>query len=162
MAPTHDPAKSADPLPSGTTQVVDVHFEDLDPTGVLHNSRYLLLVERAVTGFWLSQGWHYDSARSAFAESMQVVRTQTITYHQPIVEPGRIAVHFWVDRIGNTSYTYGYQIRSLDRTALYAEGSRVQVNLDSTTLMPTPITGGVKEIAVRLIGDPVGRTARAA
>lgn len=161
MASVPNHSEPVDRLSNGTTQLVEVHFEDLDPTGMLHNSRYLLMLERAVTAFWLSQGWHYDPARTAFADSVQVVRSQTITYHQPIVEPGRYAVRFWVDRVGNSSYTYGYRILSPERSSLHAEGSRVQVNLDSTTLTPRPLGEALRKIATQLTDDGANQSAGA-
>jgi len=37
---------------TGYTHLAEVHFDELDPMGLLHNSRYSLLFERALTAFW--------------------------------------------------------------------------------------------------------------
>ena len=36
-------------VPHGVVVPVDVHFDDLDAMGVLHNARYAVLVERALS-----------------------------------------------------------------------------------------------------------------
>ncbi|MEQ4720536.1 hypothetical protein [Nonomuraea sp. B19D2] len=42
-----------------------MHFDDLDAMGLLHNSRYSLLVERAIGAYWQRLGWAHDPVRSA-------------------------------------------------------------------------------------------------
>ncbi len=107
---------------------------------MLHNSRYAVLLENAVMAYWLERGWHYDPARSLFPDSVHLVRAFEITYHLPITEVGKVGVHFWIERVGRTSYTYGFRVVSADRATLYAEGRRVQVNLSTATLTPIPLS----------------------
>ncbi|CAM5567189.1 acyl-CoA thioesterase [Streptomyces fumanus] len=147
MTSAAEATTSVDHVPAGSAHQVEVHFEDLDATGVLHNSRYPLLAEHAFSAFWRSHGWHPDPARSAFSDSVQVVRTQSITYHFPITEPGPVTVRFWFDRAGRTSYTYAYRIESTDGSTLYADGTRVQINLDAKTLAPKELSDGIRAIA---------------
>lgn len=135
----------------GVTVLAEVHFEDLDPTGILHNTRYLPLLEHAVTTYWRSRGWHYDPRRSAFGDSLQVVRAQTITYLRPISDVGPVLVHFWIDRVGRTSYTYGFRFLSEDRTTVYCEGTRTHINLDPGTLAPKQLGDLVRAAAQPLL-----------
>ncbi|WP_233221716.1 acyl-CoA thioesterase [Streptomyces carminius] len=148
---------SSGALRAGVTEPVDVHFEDIDVTGVLHNSRYPLLLDHAFAAYWRRQGWHHDPARSAVPDFLQVVRALEITYHRPVTEPGRVVVRFWIERLGRTSYTYGFQLLSADESVLHADGTRVQVNLDPATFAPAPISERTLAAA-----KPLMRTAPAA
>jgi acyl-CoA thioester hydrolase len=48
---------------------------------------------------------------------------------------------------------------SADHAVRYAEGSRVLVNLDPTTLRPTPLTDEMWQVAAPLLGPGVVRPA---
>lgn len=141
-------------LATGHTRPVQVHFDDLDAMGLLHNSRYALLVERAVTAFWVELGWHFDPNLSAFKDVSMAVREFKITYHVPIIGAGEPLVHFWMERMGRTSGVYGFRILSPDGSVVHAEGHRVNVNLDPATLRPAPFTDEIREAATVLLRDP--------
>ncbi|GLU49892.1 acyl-CoA thioesterase [Nocardiopsis ansamitocini] len=162
MSTFEDTPPAAEPE-FGRVQSVDVHFEDLDPTGFLHNSRYSLLLEHAASAYWSEQGWHHDPARSRFAgDSVMAVRAFEITYHFPVTEPGKVGVHLWIERIGRSSYTYGFRVISLDGATVHAEGTRVQINLDPTTLTPATLSDEVRAAAQPLLrapAQPPGETA---
>lgn len=124
---------------NGVTETVDVHFEDLDAQGVVHNARYVLLLERAMSAYWTRNGYPWDPSSPQFMSVFFVVKEFTITYHAPITRPGPVSVQFWIDRLGTTSAVYGFRVVSHDETVTYAEGRRVQVRLDPTTLRPAVI-----------------------
>ncbi|MGH3207606.1 MAG: acyl-CoA thioesterase [Trebonia sp.] len=123
----------------GVTEAVDVHFEDLDAQGVVHNARYVLLLERAMSAYWTRNGYPWDPSSPQFMSVFFVVKEFAITYHAPITRPGPVGVQFWIDRLGTTSAVYGFRVVSPDETVTYAEGRRVQVRLDPTTLRPAVI-----------------------
>ncbi|GAA2686119.1 MULTISPECIES: acyl-CoA thioesterase [Nonomuraea] len=129
------------------TRPVQVHFDDLDAMGLLHNAHYSVLVERAITAFWTEQGWHFDPARSRFKDVFFAVREFTITYHVPIMGAGEPLVHFWIERMGNTSGVYGFRVLSPDGETVHAEGRRVNVNIDPSTLRPTPFSPEIRDAA---------------
>ncbi|MEE1937973.1 hotdog domain-containing protein [Streptomyces sp. TRM 70361] len=135
---TESPADAPEAPRLEVTELVDVHFEDLDANGVLHNSRYPVLLEHALGAYWYARGWHHDPKRSASPDTLQVVRAMAITYHWPVTEVGKVAVRFWIDRMGRTSYTYGFEVRSADGSVLHADGTRTHVNLDPATFTPRP------------------------
>ncbi|MEV0588324.1 thioesterase family protein [Nonomuraea sp. NPDC050310] len=130
---------------------VQVHFDDLDAMGLLHNSRYALLVERAVTTFWTEQGWAFDPSVSAFKDVFMAVREFKILYNAPIVGVGEVLVEFWMDRMGTTSGVYGFRVLSADRSVVHAEGHRVNVNLDPATFRPTPFSQEIRDAASTLL-----------
>lgn len=121
------------------TEIVMVYFDDLDATGVVHNGRYVTLLERALATYWARAGWPYDPGQPRFAEVLFVVKEQAITYHVPIVRVGTVRVQLWLDHLGTTSAVYGFRVMSDDGTVLHAEGRRIQVRLDPATLRPAVI-----------------------
>jgi len=123
----------------GVTETVEVHFEDQDAQGVVHNARYVLLLERALSAYWTKNGYPWDPSSPQFMDVFFVVKEFTITYHAPITRPGPISVRFWIDRLGNTSAVYGFRVVSQDEAITYAVGRRVQVRLDPATLHPAVI-----------------------
>lgn len=123
----------------GVIEEVMVHFEDLDALGVVHNGRYVLLLERALAAYWTRAGWAFDPSGPRFTEVFFVVREFAITYHVPITRVGPVHVQLWLDHLGNTSAVYGFRVLSEDETVTHAEGRRVQVRLDPATLRPAAI-----------------------
>src|SRR5260370_12400849 len=73
----------------GVTETVEVHFEDLDAQGVVHNARYVLLLERALSAYWTKNGYPWDPSSPQFMDVFFVVKEFTITYHAPIARPGQ-------------------------------------------------------------------------
>jgi len=138
-------------LRSGHIQPVQIHFDDLDAMGVVHNARYVLLLERALFDYWAERGWPFDPARSHFSEIFFVVREFSITYHIPINTAGEAAVHFWLEHMGTTSVVYGFRVLSADHTVVHAEGRRVQVRLDPATLRPIPISEPLRDSLKQLL-----------
>jgi len=136
----------------GVTETVDVHFEDLDAQGVVHNARYVLLLERALSAYWTRNGYPWDPSSPQFMSVFFVVKEFTITYHAPITRPGPVSVQFWIDRLGTTSAVYDFRVKSQDETVTYAEGRRVQVRLDPTTLRPAVIGPELRAACEPLLG----------
>ncbi|AQZ61268.1 unnamed protein product [[Actinomadura] parvosata subsp. kistnae] len=141
-------------MEDGAHEPVQVHFDDLDAMGLLHNSRYALLVERAIGAYWQRLGWSPDPARSAFRDVFLAVREFKVTYHAPIVGAGEPVVHFWIERLGRTSGVYGFRVLSPDGEVVHADGYRVNVNLDPATLRPTPFSDELRTAAEPLMRQP--------
>jgi acyl-CoA thioester hydrolase len=134
-----DGATMQETAADGATEPVQVHFEDLDAQGVVHNGRYVLLLERALSAYWTRNGYPWDPSSPQFRRVFFVVKEFGITYHAPITRPGPVSVRFWIDRLGRTSAVYGFRVVSCDEPVTYAEGRRVQVLLDPSTLRPAVI-----------------------
>ena len=136
-----------------------VHFDDLDAMGIVHNSRYALMLERALTGFWAERGHSFaaDSVagatfgRGTTPDVFNAVREFAITYHLPINRTGEVAVHFWLDRLGDTSAVYGFRFASPDLRTVYAEGRRVVVKLDPVAMRPAPWSEDARAVAAVLL-----------
>ncbi|QOC89838.1 acyl-CoA thioesterase [Micromonospora craniellae] len=128
-----------------------VHFDDLDALGILHNARYALLLERAITAYWSDRGVAYRGGRATTPDVFHAVREFTITYRAPVTGTGPIAVHFWLEHFGTSSGEYAYRFHSLDDTTTYAEGRRAIVRLDPATMRPTPWTDAARAVAGTLL-----------
>ncbi|NHC46404.1 acyl-CoA thioesterase [Motilibacter aurantiacus] len=146
---------SAQPESVGHVGYVEVHFDDLDALGMLHNSRYVVLVERALGAYWTERGYTFHDGRPTKPDVFQVVRELRITYSVPVTRPSRLAVHFWVETMGRSSATYRFRVMSEDRSVVHADGSRVVVRVDPATRRPTPWTDEART-DVREISAPSG------
>ncbi|MFD9053215.1 acyl-CoA thioesterase [Streptomyces zaomyceticus] len=135
---------TATDLNEGVYQSVPVHFDDLDIYHMVYHGKYPSLFERALTAYWTRIG-------ITLAELHQVVRTLQLTYEAPITGVGEVAVHFFIDHVGRTSYRYGFRILSQDRSLVHATGTRVQVNLNPETLRPAPFDAQALALAQPLL-----------
>lgn len=129
----------------GVLVPVEAHFDELDAMGLLHNSRYQVLVERAWTAFWYARG--FGGPNGLENDAFNVVKAFTITYDTPVSAPGTYAVNLWIDRLGTTSVTAGYRVCSSDGGTTYAHGTRTAIRLDPTTFLPTPWSDRARDVA---------------
>jgi acyl-CoA thioester hydrolase len=124
----------------GVVQPVEVYFDQLDALRTLHHGQYILLVDRALSAYWETKGYHHD-AELTQPDTFHLVREVSIIFDRPIRDYGRVNLHFWIERIGNTSYVLGFRIVSADGTEEYAHGTRAEIKVDPATMRPSPITG---------------------
>ncbi|MCW3813211.1 acyl-CoA thioesterase [Micromonospora sp. DR5-3] len=142
----------SDPTPEfGHVEHVPVHFDDLDAMGILHNARYAVLLERALTPYWAERGVSFRGGRHSSPDAFHAVREFTITYRAPITGTGPVAVHFWLEHFGTSSARYAFQFRSVDGHTRYAEGTRSIVRLDPATMRPTAWTDAARAVAATLL-----------
>jgi acyl-CoA thioester hydrolase len=128
-----------------------VHFDELDAMGILHNSRYAVLVERALSPYWAARGHSFTGGRPTSPDVFHAVREFAIAFRAPIRGTGPVSVHFWLNHFGETSAEYGFRILSADGRTVHAEGRRAIVRLDPETLRPTAWTQAAREVAATLL-----------
>lgn len=121
----------------GAVLTVKVHYDDLDMMALLHNARYSVILERALTDYWDQHGYSYVNGKLGHPDAFVAVAEYSIKYRLPVRGTGNVAVHLWVDSVGESSVVYGFEILSLDGSCVHARGSRTQVRLDPQTLRPT-------------------------
>jgi len=138
----------------GHIEPVPVHFDDLDAMGIVHNSRYAVLLERALTPYWSARGHSFAGGRPTSPDVFHAVREFCINYLAPIRGTGEVGVHFWLEQFGKTSAMYGFRFISPDGQTVYAEGRRGIVRLDPATLRPTAWTAAAREVADTLLRTP--------
>lgn len=94
-----------------------VYFDELDPTGTLHHSRFPVHVERAQSALFEHLGIGGDLN--------YVVKELHIEFHTAFTSPGVLPVEITAERVGATSARYGF------RCGHYADGYRVIVKVDA-------------------------------
>lgn len=146
-----------DARPSGFVWETTVFFDELDPMGLLHNSRYALLVERAEATFNRTQGRRWESDVSLNPDQFYAIREQTFQFLLPVRGCPDIRVHMWLDRMGDTSLTWVFEVRS--DAGLHATASRTIVKVDPTTFKPSPWTARIRESYARIARNPAAVSA---
>jgi acyl-CoA thioester hydrolase len=135
----------------GRVEPFVVHFDDLDALGIMHNARYAVFLERALSTFWSRHGYSFSGGVPTKPDVVHAVAEYAISYKTPIRGTGEVGVHFWVDRLGETSVVYGFRIVSADGDLVHAEGRRVNIKLDPVTFRPSPWTAESRQIATTLL-----------
>ena len=137
----------------GHVELLPVHFDDLDPMGMVHNAWYAPLIERALAMFWKQRGHAFREGRPITPDAFNVVKEFSIRYRAPIRGTGDTLVHFGsstsVDPLGCMT-----RLLSSNGTIVYAEGRRVVIKLDQKTLRPSPWTPEARAIAEGLLRQP--------
>ncbi|MDH6604717.1 acyl-CoA thioester hydrolase [Streptomyces sp. SAI-208] len=138
------------PVPApdfGVLMPVRVHFGDLDPFGMLHNTRYNLLVERACNMLWET-----TAGERLGDDEFVIVKKVDITYEAPVHGAGLYAVQLWVTRLGTSSATWAYRFCSTDAQTIHAHGTRTHIRLDRNTLRPAPWSDEARVLAKGFMG----------
>lgn len=128
-----------------------VHFDELDPMQMLHNSRFPAHVERAVSAWFRANGgtWRLDIAENP--DQFHVVRELRIEYLNPLLGPGYMRVDIWVEHLGKTSCVYGFLCSSDDGKVPYARGQRTIVKIDPASRRPAPWTESFRNAHTALL-----------
>ena len=135
------------------TWISPVHFDELDPMQMLHNSRFPAHVERATLAWFESNGGRWERDVSRNPDQFHVVREMRIEYLNPLLGPGRMRIDLWVERLGNTSCVYGFLCSSADGNIPYARGERTIVKIDPASHRPTPWTDMFRSVHNELLKD---------
>jgi acyl-CoA thioester hydrolase len=122
-----------------------VYFDDLDHFGVLHNARYLLLIERTIGAFWQKLGWGGLAKLNQSPDQFHLVRVNHFEYLRAVQGVDEVRVRIWVERLGRTSLTFGFRMLPVDEDEAYAKGSRVLVCVDRESRRPRAWTDDFRE-----------------
>ncbi|CAN5719232.1 thioesterase family protein [soil metagenome] len=103
---------------------VPVRFRDLDAMGHAHHTLPLIYLEEARARFWaLIRG-------SSAVDAIEYVMAEiTLRFHARIMYPGDVVVGLAVRRVGGSSFTTDFEVRS-DAGVLLSSGSAVHVAYD--------------------------------
>lgn len=119
-------------------QIMGVYFDDLDALQILHNSKYLLLFERVIGSFWKHLGWSGMPNAADNPDQFHLVRANTIEYNTPVRGIGEVRVRIWIEKLGNSSLTFGFVVLPNDMDEPHAQGTRTLVRVDPSTFKPAP------------------------
>lgn len=121
---------------------LDVRFRDCDPMGHVNNAVYLTYLEQARFAHWRAV-WGVDfEGLPADAPGVILARVE-IDYRRQAKYGDVLEVRISLERIGRTSFSYGYQVVDQD-DAVVAEAKSVQVMYDYTAGRPVPLSDDMK------------------
>jgi acyl-CoA thioester hydrolase len=115
-----------------------VAWDELDPLGVLHHSRFALHVDRSFGGVLEAMGFGYSSDPEIHPDRHHVVAELSMTYREPVSRPGPVLVHFSLESLTAQSLSTAFVVRDPDSDIVFAEGIRTAVHVDRSTMRPTP------------------------
>ena len=111
-----------------------VYFDEMDPLGVLHNSRFAVHVERAQSALFEQLGYGWTDLSQRHEDIGYVVRATAMEFTAPVTSPGVMTVEVVALRLGRTSATWGYRcaVSSGAQEVPVAQGTRVVVKADAS------------------------------
>ena len=115
---------------------ITVRYADLDPQGHVNNAAYMTYLESARLGYYERAGlWSPEKGEHT---GMVVARAE-IDYLAPIVygQPLRVGVR--LEKLGNKSMIFAFQVESADGDRLFARGQSVMVAYDNVNETSRPV-----------------------
>ena len=111
-----------------------VYFDEMDPLGVLHNSRFAVHVERAQSALFEQLGYGWTDLSQRHEDIGYVVRATAMEFTAPVTSPGVMTVEVVALRLGRTSATWGYRcaVSGGAQEVPVAQGTRVVVKADGS------------------------------
>lgn len=109
-----------------------VFLDELGPDGTLPHDRLAAHIASAVDSFHTGEG----RGRHCSGDEVNVVRDLTVEYLHPVTSAGTLRIDVWVDRLDDSSCTYGFLCSSGDQLEPYARGERTIVKLDPELRRP--------------------------
>lgn len=117
-----------------------VHFDELDAMSLLHNSRFVVHMERAASAYFTSLGHPWALRHEDNPDQFHVVRMQKVEYFAPFAGTGDLEIEMWCERLGRSSCELHFRFTSANGAREHARGSRVIVKLDPVSLRPVSWT----------------------
>ena len=111
-----------------------IYWDMLDLLGVLHNSAYLLLFERARFDFWRAHG---VGPNAPDFDWPYVVARNEVNYRAALTFEQEAQVTVSVQRMGSASVTFAHRVYA-ENGELAADGITVLVRLDPHSRQPIP------------------------
>lgn len=125
-----------------------VYFDELDPLGVMHNTRFGVHIERAQSALFEGLGYGWTDLSRRHEDIGYVVRAINLEFTAPVACPGVMRVEVVAVRLGTTSATWGYRCAFPGAGGVdipVAHGTRVVVKADASG-RPLPWTDEFREL----------------
>lgn len=111
-----------------------VYFDEMDPLGVVHNTRFAVHMERAQSALFEHLGYGWTDLSQRHEDISYVVRDLTVEFTAPVACQGVMSVEVVAVRLGRTSATWGYRCAFADTPV--ANGTRVVIKVDEGRPVP--------------------------
>jgi 1,4-dihydroxy-2-naphthoyl-CoA hydrolase len=120
-----------------------VRMHDTDMAGILYFAKQFRFMHDAWEDLMEGEGIHFDRMFSGGEYAFVIVHAEA-DYLSPLKVGDYLEVHVKVDKIGNTSFTAGYQIYREE--TLVGRGNTVHVAIDPVKRVKQPIPEELKKI----------------
>jgi len=129
-----------------------IWFDELDMVGVLHNARYAIHVERALSA------WYKSLPETDPSDALMVVKRYEIEFIAPFTqERGELTVELTLQHLGTTSAVWSFRCLSYAqdeggmpdpncRELVHARGTRANVKVSPGDLRPAPWSDRLRSI----------------
>ena len=117
---------------------IDVRFRDCDALGHVNNAVYLTYLEQARFAHWQRL-----TGTSGIPRTFIIARVEC-DYRAQATVGDRLVVRLKVAAVGNSSFTFEYEISNGRTRAVVATARTVQVMYDYTAGRPVPIPDDVR------------------
>jgi len=107
---------------------VALRWSDMDAFGHVNNNKFMVLLEEARVAMMFSAA--EDAGIPGFREGIVVARHE-VDFLLPVVVPAQTRVELWIDRIGNSSFNFAYEVTANDKLALRAKSVMVPFNVET-------------------------------
>jgi len=111
-----------------------VYFDEMDPLGVVHNTRFAVHMERAQSALFEHLGYGWTDLSQRHEDISYVVRGLAVEFTAPVACQGVMSVEVVAVRLGRTSATWGYRCAFADTPV--ANGTRVVIKVDEGRPVP--------------------------
>ena len=132
--------------PSPLTTSIEVRFADLDAYGHVNNAIYYFWFDTAVNRYLIEQG----ALDITGGDTIGLVVNTSCDYFAPIAFPDNVMARIRVDRLGNSSVTYGVGLFRGDEKIASAAGSFTHVYVNRETRrpvsLPSPLRSALEAI----------------
>jgi len=115
---------------------------ETDYQGIVNNTEFIRFLERVRYALSKKLGFSFKQVRSA--KLWNVMAHVEINYHSPAHFEDVMVGTGWVEKVGNTSLTIGYDFRLKGSKRLIADAKQVIVFVN-TDLKPTPIPAHLRK-----------------
>ncbi|MEH6827812.1 acyl-CoA thioesterase [Parasphingorhabdus sp.] len=131
-----------------TGSLITTRWNDNDPYGHVNNAIYYFWFDTAVNRYLIEQG----ALDITGGDTIGLVVNTSCDYFAPIAFPDDVMARIRVDRLGNSSVTYGVGLFRGDEDVASAAGSFTHVYVDRATRrpvsLPFPLRSALEAIEV--------------
>ena len=118
-----------------TGSAITTRWNDNDPYGHVNNAIYYFWFDTAVNRYLIEQG----ALDITGGKTIGLVVNTSCDYFAPIAFPDEVMARIRVDRLGNSSVTYGVGLFRGDEDVASAAGSFTHVYVDRATRRPVSL-----------------------
>jgi acyl-CoA thioester hydrolase len=122
---------------------LDARFRDCDAMGHVNNAVYFTYMEQARFKHWRAL-WRFGEDR--FPDPGIILARAECDYRSPARAGEQLEVRLAIAAIGRTSFTYDYEIVSVEDQRVIANARSVQVAYDYARQRPVPVPGEWREM----------------